>query len=231
MLANVKVKVHFSGRASHAAMAPWDGVNALDAVCLSYNAVSMLRQQMRPHERVHGVFRSAGERPNVTPAETCVEYYVRSDTRANAEALWQRVKKCFDGSALSTGCAVRYEHLNSYADVRPSRALCRAYVDAMPLGAVSFDDPPDFLAGSTDMGNVTYECPGFHGAFGIDTEVGQSNHTPAFAAAAGTGESFARALGCGRGMALVGWRVLTDDAFAAEMKAEWEEDMRVAKAG
>ncbi|KAL8299027.1 hypothetical protein RB597_007590 [Gaeumannomyces tritici] len=231
MLANVKYQVFFTGRPAHAAMAPWDGVNALDAVCLAYNAVSMLRQQMRPHERVHGVFRAAGERPNVTPAETCVEYYVRSDTRAAAEALWLRVQKCFEGAAVATGCGVRYERLNSYADVRPSRALCRAYVDAMPPGTVAFADPPDFLAGSTDMGDVTYECPGFHGAFGIDTEVGQSNHTPAFAAAAGTVESFRRAVGCGRGMALAAWRVLSDDAFAEEMRAEWEADIHAAKEG
>jgi len=54
MLANVKMRVHFTGRESHAAIAPWDGVNALDAVVLSYNAISMLRQQIRPYERIHG---------------------------------------------------------------------------------------------------------------------------------------------------------------------------------
>ncbi|KAM5350751.1 hypothetical protein ACJ41O_007256 [Fusarium nematophilum] len=158
MLANVKMRVYFTGREAHASMAPWTGVNALDAVCLAYNAISMLRQQIKPHERIHGVFREAGERPNVTPAHCFVEYYVRSDTRANAERLWQRVLKCFEGAALATGCEVRTELLNRYADVRPSAALCRAYVDAMPEGTVSYDTPMDFIAGSTDMGDVTYEC-------------------------------------------------------------------------
>lgn len=37
MLANVKMSIHFTGREAHAAIAPWDGVNALDAVCLSYS--------------------------------------------------------------------------------------------------------------------------------------------------------------------------------------------------
>jgi amidohydrolase len=230
MLANVKMKVYFTGRESHAAMEPWAGVNALDAVCLSYNAVAMLRQQMRPHERVHGVFRRAGERPNVTPAHTCVEYYVRSDTRAAAAALWERVRRCFEGAAVATGCTVEYEHLNSYADVRPSRALCRAYMDAMPEGTVDYDSPADFLAGSTDMGNVCYECPGFHGAFGIATEPGQGNHTLAFAKAAGTDESFKSALECGKGMAVVGWKVLSDDEFASQTLREWEEDMKLANA-
>lgn len=225
MLANVKNRIHFTGREAHSAMAPWTGVNALDAVCLSYTAISMLRQQMQPHERVHGVFRAAGDRPNVVPAHCCAEYYVRSNTRAAAQRLWRRVLSCFEGAALATGCEVRVEPLNNYADVRPSAALCRAYVDAMPAGTVSYDTPADFLAGSTDMGDVTYECPGFHGAFGIVTEGGEGNHTLAFAKAAGNDESYRRAVECGKGMALVGWKVLMDDGFAEGMRREWEEDM------
>ncbi|KAK0629582.1 hypothetical protein B0T17DRAFT_525885 [Bombardia bombarda] len=231
MLANVKMRVYFTGRESHAAIAPWDGVNALDAVCLSYNAVSMLRQQIRPYERIHGVFRQAGDRPNVTPASCCVEYYVRSETRTGAERLWQRVLKCFEGAALATGCEMRTEPLNSYADVRPSVALCRAYLDAMPEGTVAYDEPRDFLAGSTDMGDVCYECPGFHGAFGIGTKEGEANHTHGFAAAAGTEEAYERALECGKGMALVGWKVLTDDGFADKMREEWKQDMKMAAEG
>ncbi|KAK3686110.1 hypothetical protein B0T22DRAFT_483015 [Podospora appendiculata] len=231
MLANVKKRIYFTGRESHAAIAPWDGVNALDAVCLSYNAISMLRQQIRPHERIHGVFRSAGDRPNVTPANCVVEYYVRSDTRAGAQRLWQRVLKCFEGAALATGCDVRCEELNSYADVRPSAKLCRAYVEAMEEGTVAYDEPRDILAGSTDMGDVCYECPGFHGVFGIATKEGEANHTHGFAAVAGTDEAFARAVECGKGMAEVGWRVLSDDGFAAEMHSDWAVDMKLAAEG
>lgn len=230
MLANIKIRVYYTGRPAHAAMAPWNGVNALDAVCLSYNAISMLRQQIRPHERIHGVFRSAGDRPNVTPVDCCVEYYVRSDTRANAERLWRRVEKCFEGAAMATACEMRVEPLNSYADLRSSTALCRAYVEAMPEGTVAYDYKEDILGGSTDMGDVTYECPGFHGAFGIDTLKGQSNHTPGFADAAGTGDSYLRAIECGKGMALAAWKVLTDNEFAETMRTEWEEDMKRATA-
>ncbi|KAK4157566.1 p-aminobenzoyl-glutamate hydrolase subunit B [Chaetomidium leptoderma] len=231
MLANVKMRVHFTGREAHAAIAPWDGVNALDAVCLSYNAISMLRQQIRPYERIHGVFRSAGHRPNVTPADCEVEYYMRSATRAGAQALWERVKKCFEGAALATGCEMRVEPLNSYADVRPSRALCEEYVQAMPQGTVGFDEPADILAGSTDMGDVCYECPGFHGVFGIATQEGQSNHTKGFTAAGGTQDAFERALECGRGMAAVGWKVVSDDGFADRVQKEWQEDMKLAAEG
>ncbi|EGS17533.1 uncharacterized protein CTHT_0068640 [Thermochaetoides thermophila DSM 1495] len=228
MLANVKNKVHFRGREAHAAIAPWEGVNALDAVCLSYNAIAMLRQQIRPDERIHGVFRSAGDRPNVTPADCTVEYYVRSGTRARANALWERVRKCFEGAAIATGCQMEVEPLNSYADLRPSRALCEEYVKAMPKGTVIMDEPGDFLAGSTDMGNVCYECPGFHAAFALRTKPGEANHTKGFTAAAGTEESFQAAMECAKGMAVVGLKVLTDDVFAEKVQKEWNEDMKLA---
>lgn len=94
---------------------------------------------------------------------------------------------------------------------------------------VAFDEPGDILAGSTDMGDVCYVCPGFHGAFGIETEVGQGNHTKGFTKASGLKESFERAVECGKGMAVVGWKVLWDDGFAKEAWEEWEKDMKEAK--
>ncbi|EAA29588.1 hypothetical protein GE21DRAFT_6984 [Neurospora crassa] len=229
MLANVKYRVYFTGREAHASIAPWHGVNALDAVCLSYNAVSMLRQQIRPEERIHGIFREAGTRPNVTPADCCVEYYVRSTTRRGAEELGKRVLKCFEGAALATGCEWRKEDLPAYFDVRPSKPLCKAWMEAVqPAGSVAWEDPTDFFQGSTDMGNVCYECPGFHGVFGIETEDGAANHTKGFTKGAGTQDAFERALECGRAMAEVGWRVLADEEFAADVRREWEVDMKVA---
>ncbi|KAL6359091.1 hypothetical protein LRP88_09291 [Fusarium phalaenopsidis] len=244
MLANVKWRVSFQGKTAHASMEPWNGVNALDAVCLSYNAVSMLRQQIRPHERIHGVFNEAGDRPSVIPGTTSVSYYVRSDTLAATERLWARVKACFDGAALATGCTISYEPINTYADLRSSLPLCKAFIQAMDTAAagntpwpdsgarkdeiISLFEPSDFIGGSTDMGNVTYVCPGIHVAFGIDTAHGQGNHTSGFADAAALEKSFNRAVEWGQGMAIVGWRVLNEDTFAEEVRREWEDDMKRA---
>ena len=48
------VKVTYTGKASHAAAAPWDGVNALDAVVMAYSSISCMRQQLKPSWRIHG---------------------------------------------------------------------------------------------------------------------------------------------------------------------------------
>jgi metal-dependent amidase/aminoacylase/carboxypeptidase family protein len=42
---------------AHAALAPWEGQNALDAAVSAYTSVSMLRQQIRPTHRVHGTIK------------------------------------------------------------------------------------------------------------------------------------------------------------------------------
>lgn len=43
------------GFSAHAAAAPWEGVNALDAAFLAYSNISVLRQQIKPTHRVHGI--------------------------------------------------------------------------------------------------------------------------------------------------------------------------------
>jgi len=41
---------------AHAALSPWEGQNALDAAVLAYTNISLLRQQVKPSHRIHGVF-------------------------------------------------------------------------------------------------------------------------------------------------------------------------------
>lgn len=107
--ANVKSNVKFTGKPAHAAVAPYEGVNALDAVVLSYNGMSMLRQQIRPSDRIHSVILEGGQRPNVITSNTTMQYYVRSASLKGARVLRERVKNCLDGAALATGCKVEHE--------------------------------------------------------------------------------------------------------------------------
>ena len=108
-LANDKVEVTFTGKPAHASAAPWEGVNALDAVVAAYVNISMLRQQILPTQKIHGVVLRGGERPNVIPASTTVEYYIRSETKKTLKPLTERVLKCFEAASLATGCTLEYK--------------------------------------------------------------------------------------------------------------------------
>jgi amidohydrolase len=58
-LASIVWDVDYHGYAAHAASAPEQGRNALDAAVLGYNAVAALRQHIAPAERIHGIFLKA----------------------------------------------------------------------------------------------------------------------------------------------------------------------------
>ncbi|KAJ5715575.1 uncharacterized protein N7483_012756 [Penicillium malachiteum] len=226
-LANDKVSVTYTGKPAHASAAPWEGVNALDAVVAAYVNISMLRQQILPTQKIHGVVLKGGERPNVIPASTTVQYYIRSPTKKTLKPLTERVVKCFEAAATATGCTVEFEWEPAYTDMKYNKPICESYTSAMnAMGYSTIYDAAGqeggLSGGSTDMGNVSYELPGFHGGFYIHTD--GVNHTPQFTAGAGSEESFQRSLYCAAGMAVVGCRVLVDDGFAAAIKADFQKE-------
>lgn len=108
-LANDKVKVTFTGKPAHAAAAPWEGINALDAVVSAYVSISMLRQQILPTQKLHGVIVNGGDRPNIIPMSATVDYYIRSPTKKTLKPLTEKVIKCFEAAAIATGCKVDFE--------------------------------------------------------------------------------------------------------------------------
>ena len=67
LLGIVRTGFEFTGKAAHASADPWEGVNALDAVIQTFNNVSMLRQQIRPESRIHGIVTSGGAAANIIP--------------------------------------------------------------------------------------------------------------------------------------------------------------------
>jgi amidohydrolase len=108
-VASAKFRAVFSGRTAHAAAAPHEGVNALDAAVLAYNGISMLRQQILPAQRIHGIILEGGEKANVIPSRALMDYNVRGATLKETKVLQERVVNCFKGAAVATGCEVVFE--------------------------------------------------------------------------------------------------------------------------
>ncbi|CAG8948119.1 unnamed protein product [Penicillium salamii] len=226
-LANDKVKVTFTGKPAHAAAAPWEGINALDAVVSAYVNISMLRQQILPTQKIHGVIANGGDRPNIIPMSATVDYYIRSPTVKSLKPLTEKVVKCFEAAATATGCKVDFDWGISYDDLKTNLPICESYVSVMrALGHHTLLDnstQKSTLAGaSTDMGNVSYAVPGFHGIFTIPTD--GVNHTPQFTKGAGSEEGYKRALACAAGMAVVACQILVDDKFAEDVKKNFDDN-------
>jgi len=73
----VSIQYFFHGKAAHAAMAPWDGRSALDAVELMDVSWDFNREHLRTAQRSHRVIINGGDQPNVVPSEAAVWYYFR----------------------------------------------------------------------------------------------------------------------------------------------------------
>jgi amidohydrolase len=185
-LAVAHYDVSYSGREAHASAAPWEGVNAQDALTVAQVAIALLRQQLPPGDQVHGVVRHSSGAANVIPAEVTARYMVRSRTAERLAALRPRIDACFEAGALATGCSVRYEELSPvYSHMEADPVLLQAYrANAEALGRHfdADDDGAPLPTFSTDMANVSLVVPTIHPLIGIETH-GAVNHQHEFAAA------------------------------------------------
>ncbi len=215
-----RLRATFHGRASHAAAAPERGVNAGDAAALSLVAIGMLRQQVADGMRLNAFIREAGVATNIIPALAVVEFEVRGPDVDAEAALEARVRDCFHGAALATGCSVEiveteplYEQVEQDPGLTPLFAAAMAEI-GRPL------DPADahVPGGSTDMGNVSRYLPSLHPTVSIrGTEA--SLHTVEFAAAAATPAAVDAAVDSAKAMALTVVALAADDELRARYLA------------
>ncbi len=186
-LALSEVTVTYTGRESHAAVAPYLGINAADAVTVAQVAIGLLRQQLVPGQMTHGIVTEGGSATNVIPGRARLQYTMRAGDSASRRALEDRMRGCFEAGAVATGCAYEIvEAAPAYAELAPDRWLAEVFrAEMVRMGRVPV--PADVEAGvplgSTDMGNVTQLLPGIHPVVGIDAG-GAVIHQPAFTAAA-----------------------------------------------
>ncbi|WP_371131059.1 M20 family metallopeptidase [Arthrobacter sp. SDTb3-6] len=180
-------KIRYRGKASHAAAYPEHGVNAADAFTVAQVAIGLLRQQLESGVRIHGVVTSGGEAPNAIPEVTEGRWYVRAGSLAELSVLEEKVRRCFEAGALSTGCELEIEaESKQYAEFATDEAMLELYVaNATALGRTFTTSGPDMRMNraSTDMGNVSQILPAIHPYIGIGS-LPAVNHQKEFAAAA-----------------------------------------------
>jgi amidohydrolase len=189
VIAVTQLQVAYTGKAAHAAAYPHLGVNAADALVVAQTAIGLLRQHLRPTDRVHGIVDRGGDAANVVPAHTTGTWMVRAATIAGLEEVRAKVARCFEAGALATGARLELtEDHEPYAEMRHDHELADVYRrNAEALGR-RFDEAPDRGPGSTDMGNVSLVLPSIHPTIGIDT-LPAVTHQPEFAAKCVTPEA------------------------------------------
>lgn len=226
-----RLSVAYRGHTAHAALSPWQGQNALDAAVAAYTNVALLRQQVKPSHRIHGIFQGDDWAANIIPDNAMMLWYVRAPTVAEVKELVPRVRACFQASALATGCDVEISSMGTpMHDLRQNKALGDTFSQIFRSKAGPVDCEWGIGSASTDFGNVTYALPSLHPGFSIPTEPDGGNHTRAFTSAAATPEAHQACLEVCKALALTGLRVIQDDKFYSEVRVAFEKDTAISQA-
>ncbi|RDW87295.1 peptidase m20 [Coleophoma crateriformis] len=219
-------KVEYFGKEAHAAAAPWEGINALDAMITGYNALSVLRQQTMPGDIIQGHITNGGSAPNIIHAYTSGIFVVRALSKARLAQLRIKVEACFEAGASATGAKLKITPIMSYDDHVPNKALglvCREAANNLDgkIPEPNIDLINGQSGASTDQGNISYAMPSLSYGFAIKSEAGP--HNPGFAAAARTMQAHGRALRAGEILAYTGIQALIDEKLLKDAKDEFAE--------
>ncbi len=223
LLGIVRGTFEFTGKASHASADPWEGVNALDAVIQMYNAVSMLRQQVRPDCRIHGIITDGGAAANIIPEHAAAVFYTRAPRIDTMWDLFRRVTAAAEGAAKATGCTLQVtQHEAVYEPMKSSRVMLDLFAANMKGAGLTEGAPiPDRL-GSSDIGNVSQVIPTIQPMVAI-APTGMAIHTREFADAAVKPLARAGMVAAAKTMALTAFDLLAEPA---RVKAAHDEFAR-----
>lgn len=221
-LALEPIQFTFKGKASHAASDPEKGINALDAVIMTFNSINALREHILPSARMHGVITDGGKAANIVPDLATAQFYVRASTKAYLQELTEKVKNCARGAALATGTTLEisnYEFI--YDDLVTNESLSNVFIENLKIQGVENPDKVKLSFGSLDMGNVSHVCPSIHPYFGIYGDESIAAHTEEFRDATLTEKAYENMVITINALVKTGVEVIKDNDLLNKIKQEF----------
>ena len=186
MIAVKQIDVEFYGKAAHASGSPYVGKNALDAQILAYNSISVLRQQLKTTEKIHGIITDGGDSANIIPDFTRSSWMIRAQKTQELKQLETKIIKCFKSAGLATGCEVNVIEGNGiYENLVTDKKLASIFTKYSKDLSIDMKTNEAFdqsKNGSTDFGNISKLIPSLHAFLAIVPDDGSVvNHQPEFA--------------------------------------------------
>ncbi len=157
--------ITYRGKAAHAAGAPDEGVNALNACMMGVMGVNAIRETFREEDcvRFHPIINSGGDLVNVIPDYVKMESYVRASNLPAMKDVNARINRALQAGAMALGAECDIHDLAGYLPMKPDenfRAVLRA--NAQKIFGAEFVTEGEHAAGSTDMGDVSHLMPVVH---------------------------------------------------------------------
>lgn len=179
----VGMTIQYVGKEAHAAGAPDQGINALNAAMLGMMGVHALRETFRDQDivRVHPIITKGGDLVNIVPADVRMETYVRAKTMPAIDATYGKVTRALKAGGDAVGAETHIHTIPGYLPL----ACCPELNELFGENASQFMPNEKIIrsghfGGSTDMGDISHIIPSLHpftgGIFG-------NHHTKEFKAA------------------------------------------------
>jgi metal-dependent amidase/aminoacylase/carboxypeptidase family protein len=215
----------FHGKTAHAAAAPWNGVNAIDAVIQTFVNIGLLRQQLKPDARIHGIVTKGGEAANVIPDLTECVFIVRATQAPYLEEIKEKVINCARAAALATGTTMEFKMGLLFENRINNMVMARAFQRHLEEQGLTVAEPdPKAGVGSSDVGNVSRVCPAIHPYVAI-APAGVPGHHVLFREAALSETGSRGMLYAAKALAQTAADLLADPALLAAAKEEFSKAM------
>ncbi len=157
--------VQYIGKSAHAANAPHEGINALNAACLGLMGINALRETFREQDiiRVHPIITKGGDLVNNVPADVRMELYVRAATMEAIDNTHKRVDAALKAGGDAVGAQTIVETLPGMLPLH----CCKEMNDLFVANVKEFSPETEIVdsghfSASTDMGDVSHLMPAIH---------------------------------------------------------------------
>lgn len=172
--------IEYFGKSAHAESHPENGINALDAANLFYQAVGLTRQQLRDSIHVCCILAESEKDIGRIPDYAKLEVEISTMRVKDIETTKQKIINIAEGMALASGCRVSYKEIPGYYGRMPNTVLgelCRQ--EMLALQEPMMEGMPSD-AGGEDLGNVSRVIPACNLYMTLLPEKKISGHTEQF---------------------------------------------------
>jgi amidohydrolase len=154
------LKSGFHGLASHAAVDPEKGRNALSAAISMFVAIDAWRQHLPKDARVHGIITNGGAAANIIPSYAEAVIGLRSPDVTFLHEMVEKFRKLCDGAAMQHDCTVEItEEMRLYEPTTPDPVLTDLLVKELDRLGAKGVRAGNLVTASTDLGNVSQRYP------------------------------------------------------------------------
>ncbi len=172
--------IEYFGKSAHAESHPENGINALDAANLFYQAVGLTRQQLRDSIHVCCILAESEKDIGRIPDYAKLEVEISTMRVKDIETTKQKIINIAEGMALASGCRGAYKEIPGYYGRMPNAVLgelCRQ--EMLALQEPMMEGMPSD-AGGEDLGNVSRVIPACNLYMTLLPEKKISGHTEQF---------------------------------------------------